>query len=288
MTVNPNDGKFLTHQDGLDIVTALTNISGNATKIGNLANLETTAKTDLVSAINEVDAESANEDIIANEFSALSTYAKGAYVMHDGTLYVCSTAVTSAGAWNAANWTAIQVGEKLPALAEKSNLTSIFETGTTASQAITSGTYFYLDGDLVRAKADIASGATFTSDTNYEAVTAGGLNELNNKICYEKIYEDRTANSSSDFFKCDTSFTLTKTTLLFFSLWWQSASPSEIRIAESTATNATYTHQVAFTTSAVQFLDGFTILGAGTYTPWLKLQTSGNGDTLRIYKVLEI
>ena len=62
--------------------------------------------------------------------------------------------------------------------ADKSDLTSIFENGSTASQAISNGTYFYLNGTLVRAISAIASGATFTSGTNYETVTAGALNEL--------------------------------------------------------------------------------------------------------------
>lgn len=65
----------------------------------------------------------------------------------------------------------------LSALANKSDLTSISESGTTASQAISAGTYFYLNGTLVRAKTAIASGATFTLNTNYEVVTAGALNE---------------------------------------------------------------------------------------------------------------
>lgn len=64
------------------------------------------------------------------------------------------------------------------ALANKSDLTSISESGTTASQAISAGTYFYLNGTLVRAKTDIASGATFTLNTNYEVVTAGALNAI--------------------------------------------------------------------------------------------------------------
>lgn len=59
------------------------------------------------------------------------------------------------------------------------DLTSISQTGSTASQAISGGTYFYLDGTLVRAKTDIANGATFTENTNYEAVSDGGLNEIN-------------------------------------------------------------------------------------------------------------
>ena len=62
--------------------------------------------------------------------------------------------------------------------ADKTDLSSIIQTGTTSSQAISAGTYFYLNDVLVRAKVDIANGATFTLNTNYEVVTAGALNEL--------------------------------------------------------------------------------------------------------------
>lgn len=68
--------------------------------------------------------------------------------------------------------------------ARKVDLTDIIQTGTTSSQAISSGTYFYLNNVLVRAKVDIANGATFTLNTNYEVVTAGALNELNEKFNY--------------------------------------------------------------------------------------------------------
>lgn len=73
--------------------------------------------------------------------------------------------------------------------AAKTDLTSIIATGTTNATGATIGvgTYFYLNGTLVQAKADIASGAQFTSGTNYEAVTAGGLNSLaNNEAKYAK------------------------------------------------------------------------------------------------------
>lgn len=66
--------------------------------------------------------------------------------------------------------------------ADKADLTSISETGSTASRAISAGTYFYLNGTLVRAKTDIASGATFTLNTNYEVVSDGALNLTNNAI----------------------------------------------------------------------------------------------------------
>lgn len=80
------------------------------------------------------------------------------------------------------SWTGPQIDDavgKALASAKQTDLTSIIATGSTnaTGSTIASGTYFYLNGTLVRAKANIASGATFTS-SNYEAVTAGGLNEL--------------------------------------------------------------------------------------------------------------
>lgn len=86
--------------------------------------------------------------------------------------------------------------------ARKVDLTSIIQTGTTSSQAISAGTYFYLNNVLVRAKVDIANGATFTLNTNYEEVTAGALNELNDAIntvdTYVKAKNFGTAVSLTD------------------------------------------------------------------------------------------
>lgn len=49
--------------------------------------------------------------------------------------------------------------------------------GCTIVNGITKGTYFYLDGVLVKAKTSISNGDSFTS-SNYEVPTAGALNEL--------------------------------------------------------------------------------------------------------------
>ena len=64
--------------------------------------------------------------------------------------------------------------------ADQDDLASLNLTGTTntTGNQIDAGTYFYLNGALVKAKTDIANGATFTDGTNYEAVTAGGLNAM--------------------------------------------------------------------------------------------------------------
>lgn len=68
--------------------------------------------------------------------------------------------------------------------AAKVDLTNISITGSTnnTGSTITSGSFFYKNGTLVRAKTDIANNATLTLNTNYEIVTAGGLNALNNAL----------------------------------------------------------------------------------------------------------
>ena len=50
---------------------------------------------------------------IANEFSTSSTYAVGDYVIYEGQLYQCTTAVTTAGSWNSSNWTQAVLGNEV-------------------------------------------------------------------------------------------------------------------------------------------------------------------------------
>jgi len=42
---------------------------------------------------------------LANEFSTSSTYAVGDVVLYQGDLYECTTAVSTAGAWDSSKWT---------------------------------------------------------------------------------------------------------------------------------------------------------------------------------------
>jgi hypothetical protein len=53
------------------------------------------------------------QESLATTFSASSTYAVGDYVTHEGLLYKCTTAVSTAGAWNAANWSAVAVTDEM-------------------------------------------------------------------------------------------------------------------------------------------------------------------------------
>lgn len=69
--------------------------------------------------------------------------------------------------------------------ANKADISSIITTGTknTTGSQIASGTYFYLNGQLVKAKSVIAVNDDYTLNTNYEVVTVGGvLTELNSNL----------------------------------------------------------------------------------------------------------
>lgn len=129
-----------------------------------------------------------DDDIVAyveSDTTATKRYEVGDQFILNGVLYT-ATAIIAVNDTivigtncDSAESVATQITENANAIVSlRSDITSINQTGTTATQAITSGTYFYLNGTLVRAKTSIASGATFTLNTNYEVVAAGGLNSV--------------------------------------------------------------------------------------------------------------
>ncbi len=55
---------------------------------------------------------------LAPAYSTSSTYDVGDYVLYEGVLYECTTAITTAEAWNAAHWTQTSVADELTDLKE--------------------------------------------------------------------------------------------------------------------------------------------------------------------------
>lgn len=117
-------------------------------------------------------------------------------------------------------------------VAHQTDLTNIRETGTTSSQAISYGTYFYLNDVLVRARVDIANGATFTLNTNYEVVTAGALNT-------SRYYDYAHTSARIDFISTKTH-TATQNCLFSFYLIGQGALNATISINNQTVLDALY------------------------------------------------
>ena len=77
-------------------------------------------------------------DDFADTFSSSSTYELGQCVLHDGKIYTCSTAITTAGAWNVSNWTQVSIGDIIGLIVSGTEANALYHLG------------FYLDenGDL--------------------------------------------------------------------------------------------------------------------------------------------
>lgn len=69
-----------------------------------------------------------NKANVAEDYSSSSTYALGEYCLKDGALYKCTTAITTAEAWNAAHWTATEIGEEITDLKDSLVVDSILST----------------------------------------------------------------------------------------------------------------------------------------------------------------
>lgn len=60
-------------------------------------------------------------ECIADNYNANATYAVGDYTLHNGGLYRCTTAITSAETWTAAHWTQVVFGSEVRDLKSVSN-----------------------------------------------------------------------------------------------------------------------------------------------------------------------
>lgn len=60
------------------------------------------------------------EDMITDAYSTSSTYSVGDYCIYGNTLYKCTTAISTAEAWNSGHWTAVSVADEINARVKKS------------------------------------------------------------------------------------------------------------------------------------------------------------------------
>ena len=108
--IKNEDNIELSQSTGGGLVSLKATILALATKILTNINftsaLQTTNKT-ITGAINEVaqGGGGGGTDVIADDFDSTSTYAVGDYCIYNGSLYKCTTAVTTAGDWDSSDWT---------------------------------------------------------------------------------------------------------------------------------------------------------------------------------------
>lgn len=65
------------------------------------------------SEIEQFLAQKVNITVVTDAYSSLQTYAVGDYCIYENTLYKCTTAITTAEAWNSAHWTATTIATEL-------------------------------------------------------------------------------------------------------------------------------------------------------------------------------
>ena len=110
------------------------------------------------------------DGLIADEYSASSTYAVGDYCVYNGQFCRCTTAIATAEAWNSAHWTAVNVAEELTDLKgdipqNVSDLTNDlgFQTASQVASAVTEAKVLVID---------IASFSSLPQTVSNSAITA--------------------------------------------------------------------------------------------------------------------
>lgn len=109
---------------------------------------------------------------IAETYSATKTYAVGDYVWYDGSLYRCTTAITTAEAWTSGHWTAAVLGDDVSSLKsafdsldEELNGVNLIKNGTAIARntgSASSPNFVFSNGDfkIRRASSAVGNGAT--------------------------------------------------------------------------------------------------------------------------------
>ena len=128
---------------------------------------------------------------IAPAYDASSTYAVGEKVMYDGKLYECSTAITTAEAWNASHWSAITVSKYDTDFTDlKSALdgTVISESTLDMSTLTRAPMWGKLSGEVTLSTAYSLAKLTISDDTKYIIITAPTNSYLNLVVLSSEIH----------------------------------------------------------------------------------------------------
>lgn len=163
-------------------------------KVGNLAALHTTAKSDIVSAVNEVKDEQANKadnDIVADAFNAAETYAEGDYCTYEGGLYKFKA--SHSGAWDAADVDQIQIAGELSELKNTLNTytyTDIASEVTNKHSSVSQVHYVYVMtyGKLCIIGLSFTTSAATPSWSTFFAIPVTNIRPVVNPSCWDDLY----------------------------------------------------------------------------------------------------
>lgn len=162
-----------------------------------MAYLDSSGVTQLTSAIkNLADASYPQQSAIADQYDSTATYAVGDYCIKDGLLYKCTTAISTAEAWNAGHWESTAVTDEFGDI-------SGLPSGGTQGQVLTKnsstdGDASWADGpSVMMVTFTRVSGTVYSSDKTISEVVAA----LNTGTTV--IARDFTSGVQSDYYWFD-------------------------------------------------------------------------------------
>lgn len=150
LSINDTDFKIgdlndLETSDKTNIVSSINEVNEDTNslelKVGEISNLDTSSKSDLVSSINEVnDVALTSIEQLGDLYNPEATYSAGDYCIYNNVLYKCNTAIETAEAWTADHWDATTVAAEIGELNQNiGNLIKTTTVNTTVS--LTAGTH---------------------------------------------------------------------------------------------------------------------------------------------------
>ena len=149
-----------------------------------------------------------SDAFITDEYDATSTYAIGVMVIHENALYVCSTAITTAEAWNSAHWTlsdiATAIGTVKSAIPTKtsdlqndSGFAQIDDSEESASKTWSSEKIEAVVGGVQSEVSNLKSGETILVESGY---FTNAQKSLDSTLGYDtvKYYSDKNVLVATD------------------------------------------------------------------------------------------
>lgn len=139
---------------------------------------------------------------LAAEYDATATYAVGDYVIHEGQLYRCTTAIETAEAWTASHWTAVAMGD------EVGDLKNAFELEEKAVNNIGKSLEAKWEIPLVWENGQLSQGQPAVGNNNQRTVNFVDVRDIG----YQNVVAENDVNSIYMYIsQYDSSYTFLKT-----------------------------------------------------------------------------
>lgn len=133
----------------------------------------------------------------SDEFSKLNTYNVGDYCIYQSVLYKCTTAITTAGEWDATKWKATAIDKELKEISSTPENKDAISDKYDSSKTYAVGDYCIYNDTLYKCKTAVTSAEEFDS-SKWEATNCGKeLVALNSNLTGIKTIDGVTALSAN-------------------------------------------------------------------------------------------